>query len=433
MASFWLEFEQGGQTQQASFEKDTVTLGRDRSSDFVLDHPTVSRQHALIVHQGGGAFQLVVLSRGGLTAVDGQRVEDSEIDLYDGASLTLGQYTVRFRSQQAPGRPASGGAQPQGAPAGAAGGAGNFGGGAAQPQGAGNNPGAGGGLKQPAGGLNQPGASGSGGSSLGGGLGQSSGNAQSGGAATGSQPGLSGGQPPPEGQEEPEDGPGIKSWDEIAASSEEEGGRQGDGTGETEERRGLQQIRQNSGDDESNPLLIGAGVVGAVVFLGFALLSGGGDDQTQATEEQVPIEEQQPVEINIECYEPTTCRQEAEEHYERGMDLIERRTVETGNLFKGYHRLLQARRALEEAGVEEIPEEEMPEWQNTHDMARQELSRRFRDFRMRYHQADQRDHYGEMASVLEEIKATYPDRTARENQWAREHERAMKAEGIYPQ
>ncbi len=106
MASFWLEFEQGGQVRQIAFEQDSISVGRDRSSDFVLDHPTVSRQHALIVHQGGG-FQLVVLSRGGLTAVEGKPVQSQEVTLYDGTMITLGQHSFRFRSQYAPPKPST--------------------------------------------------------------------------------------------------------------------------------------------------------------------------------------------------------------------------------------------------------------------------------------------------------------------------------------
>src|SRR5690554_1793712 len=110
MSSFWLEFDLNGQTQNASFTSQSVTIGRDRGSDFILDHPTVSRQHALIVEEGGGSYRLVVLSRGGLTAVDGQPVS-GEATLWDGAMLTLGKHSVRFRAPDAtaqPPRPSSG-------------------------------------------------------------------------------------------------------------------------------------------------------------------------------------------------------------------------------------------------------------------------------------------------------------------------------------
>lgn len=426
MTSFWLEFEQGGQTQQVSFDKETVTLGRDGSSDFVLDHPTVSRQHALIVSQGG-QFQLVVLSRGGLTAVNGQRVQDSEVELYDGVSITLGKYTVRFRSRQAAPRPATQGPP---TPGGAVGGgelsspqSGGIGGG----QGKGN-----GGFSSPPGqapaGGSSPGRTGLGSSSTFQGPQGLSGEDEIAGQPPGGAPPA---MPPQEEAEQVDDGgPGIKSWDEIAASSED-----GDSSKEEEAddgRRALQQIREQSGDDESNPVLIVGALVAAVGFLGFAVFSGGGDDEARQQAQRVPIAEQEPVELTVDCYEPASCQREAERHYDRGMDLIEQRAVETGNLFEGYHRLLQAQKALEEAGVEEIPEDEMPDWHEMHDMAREELDRRFREFRMRYHQADQRDRYREMASVLDEIQENFPERTARENQWAREHERSMQAEGIYP-
>lgn len=65
MGSFWLEYEQNGNLQTFPFEDGNVTIGREQTCDFVLDHPTVSRQHALIVDDGSGQFRLVVLSQGG--------------------------------------------------------------------------------------------------------------------------------------------------------------------------------------------------------------------------------------------------------------------------------------------------------------------------------------------------------------------------------
>ena len=82
MSHFWLEVESDGHRNRFDFEKPTVSIGRDPTSDFHLDHPTISRQHALFV-TNQGTVQLVVLSRNGLTAVDGNRVQGT-LDLRPG-------------------------------------------------------------------------------------------------------------------------------------------------------------------------------------------------------------------------------------------------------------------------------------------------------------------------------------------------------------
>lgn len=366
MASFGLEFEQGSEVQRTSFESESISIGRDRSSDFILDHPTVSRQHALIVHQGNGMFQLVVLSRGGLTAVDGTPVESTEVTIYDGSEITLGKYTVRFRSHQAPPKPASAGADE------AAGGAAGMGGESPEQKEADEEP-----------------------------------------------------------EEEKKEGPQIKSWDEIAASSEEDEneGQEGDVDAQMSN---FQRIKEASSenDDESNPAIIIGGLAGAALLL-FFVLSGGGSGGSGVQQEAATFEEQEPVKISVSCIDPSACRQEAEHNYERGINLIEQRAIETGNLFEGYTRLLEARAYLEEAGIEEIPDE-MDRWQEMHDEARQSLDARFQELRVRYHQANQRNQHREMVNILNEIEAYFPERSARENEWARDRETEMKNEGIYP-
>ena len=361
MASFCIEFEYGGQKQQTNFESESITLGRDRSSDFILDHPTVSRQHALIVHGGGGNFKLVVLSRGGLTAVDREPVSEAEVSLYDGSEITLGQYTVRFRSHMAPPKP------------GGIGDSGNFG---------------------------------------------SIGNSPGGGSA-----------PKPEKKEEKkEEEPEkmIMSWDEIAAGPEK------DEDGEEEAATDFQRIQSatKKKKQESNPAIIIVALAGAGVLLFFALSGGGGGGGGSVTE-QVPFEEQEPVVVSVSCLDASACRQEANQHYQRAVNLIEQRAIERGNLFEGYHRLLKARAFLDEAGVDELPSE-MDRWHELHDLAREDLDRRFQELRVRYHQAAQRDNHREMANVLNEMQGFFPERSARENRWARERETEMKGRGIYP-
>ncbi len=388
MTSFRLEFEQGGQIQTVSFDGDSVSLGRDRSSDFVLDHPTVSRQHALIVREGPGDFVLVVLSRGGLTAVDGQPVQSSEISLYDGTSITLGKYSVRFRSDTAPRKPAG---QPPGGAMGSA----------PMPQ----QP-AGGVSQQPAGGVSQQPA---------GGVSQ--------------QPEAEPEDAVPEKEDPMESGAaGIQSWDEIAAS---EAAREKAENQQAEVAAFRQARDSNKGQEETNPALVGAAVVGIVVLLGVALLAGGGDDGADDRAGDRGQEDRPPVEVSIECHDEASCLAEAEHNYERGVDLIERREVETANLFDGYHRLVKVKASLEEGGIEEIPEQ-MDQLQSLHDEAREELDGTFSEFRMQFHQASQQDEFHRMADVIDDIQTHFPEHTAYEYRWAREREREMQAQGVYP-
>ena len=104
MGSFRFEYEKNGEVQTFPFDGDSITVGRDKSSDFVLDHPTVSRQHAVVVDDGGGEFRLVVLSRGGLTAVDGDQIE-GDAQLFDGSLIHFGELNFHFRSELAPPKP----------------------------------------------------------------------------------------------------------------------------------------------------------------------------------------------------------------------------------------------------------------------------------------------------------------------------------------
>lgn len=93
--SFWLEFNDNGQKREFTFQSQQVSIGRVKAADFVLDHPTVSRQHAVIQMTPGGP-RLLVISQGGLTAVNGRQVY-GEVALHDGATINFGQLTFVFR------------------------------------------------------------------------------------------------------------------------------------------------------------------------------------------------------------------------------------------------------------------------------------------------------------------------------------------------
>lgn len=378
MASFWLEFEQAGDIKQANFESESVTIGRDRACDFVLDHPTVSRQHALIVHQGSGIFQLVVLSRGGLTAVDGQPAQAQEVPLFDGSMVTLGQYSLRFRCNQAQPRP--GGPFPFG---GYGAGAGGLGGTSGQP------------MAGPSGGPVLSAAD----------------NAAN--AATAQRA-------------EDKKGAGIVTWDEIASSSaameEEEVGVVSD----------FERIQAAKKDEGSSPVLVIGGVLAIVGLLVVALLaSAGGDNNRDIVDNSIPWEERTPVEISVSCLDGPECRRRAENSYDQAMALLERRDVETGNLFEAYKRLLELEAYLEKTGSGEVPER-LRDWKEHHDKVRAELDTMFGRWRMEYHRASTLNRHEEMADILIAVNSYFPDRTAKEARWARDEEILMKNQGIYP-
>ena len=232
-------------------------------------------------------------------------------------------------------------------------------------------------------------------------------------------------------EEEPEEkkgardkGADIMSWDEIAASSSED-----DEDGEM--RPDLKRLRDGGGqDEESNPIIIFGALGAAAVMLFFAVFAGGGGGD-DAGDGGSRFSDMPPVEVSVSCLDEVDCRDNAIEAYEQGVDLLERRAVERSNLFNGYEQLMKAEAYLEEGGIGDFPSE-MDDWQALHDDARESLDSQFAEYRVRYHQAQTRQRYSEMAEVLDDIKTFFPERNARENWWARQQERRMKSEGIYP-
>ncbi|RAL24812.1 hypothetical protein DL240_00960 [Lujinxingia litoralis] len=440
MTSFWLEFDHNGQTQNATFAGHSITVGRDRGSDFILDHPTVSRQHALIVDEGGGTYRLVVLSRGGLTAVDGQPV-NGEVTLWDGAMLTLGKHSVRFRAPDSTTRPPRGAAAGPTAPVPAGGGfgqtpaaGGNFGhqgaagsfGQQGAPGGFGQTPVGGGFGQTPAGGgFGQQGAPG--------GFGQTP--AAGGGFGQHAAPGGFG-SPVPNGSPEPgakpasDDPAGIVSWDEIAASDAALADADEDVQASDYQRIQAASAKAGAAPGETNPVVVIGGVVIAVGMLAFTFL-GGGDGGAASGPEKVNYSELPPVQLEVNCLDQTDCMRQAQESYRIATDLLDKKDVENRNLFDGYKRLLEVQAYMEKGGVTEFPAE-MGEWTVLHEGSRAALDDYFRNFRASFHSAMQRDRYLEMAETLNKVEAFFPDSTSRENRWASDMELKMKAEGNYP-
>ncbi len=435
MATFWLEYEQNGNLQKFPFDAQSISIGRDKSSDFVLDHPTISRQHAIITHDGRGNFRLVALSRGGLTAIERVPVQ-GEVELYDGAVLHIGQLWFRFRSDYAAKRapaqaPNQGGYGGMGGSPGQQGqGYGGMGGGSGQSQGFGN---AGGGQGQGAGSFG----------SMGGGQGQGAGSFGSMGGDPGqgagsfgnmggdSSQGMGsfgnmGGQPLGNGPAKPGNDAGIVSWDEIAQSKEAI-----HGDDYVPEATDYDRISAAGTEREkTNPLLVIIGVLLAVGMLGWVFLS---DDGSTVSSERAEFDlsELPPVEIKVSCIGEVDCMRQARATYARGIDLIEKQDVENRNLFAGYMRMLEVRALLAEAGVAGIPEE-MKALEPTEKAARQALDRKFREFKVQFHQSQQKKDSMEMVRVLNSVIVFFPERTAREYRWATNMETDMKRNGSYP-
>ena len=72
-----------------------TVIGRGSEADVVLDDPGVSRRHAEVRVSAQGA-RLSDLSSTNGTFVDGERV--SSVDLFDGATITVGRTELVFRS-----------------------------------------------------------------------------------------------------------------------------------------------------------------------------------------------------------------------------------------------------------------------------------------------------------------------------------------------
>jgi len=75
--------------------KPAVTIGRAPGNDLIVDHPTVSRQHATIKVEGE-AFRLFDLGSANGTFVNGQRVRDP-IVLEDGMTVRFGEVEYVFK------------------------------------------------------------------------------------------------------------------------------------------------------------------------------------------------------------------------------------------------------------------------------------------------------------------------------------------------
>lgn len=449
MGSFRFDYDQNGNSQSFSFDAQSTSVGREQSQDFVLDHPTVSRQHAVVVDDGGGQFRLVVLSEGGMTAVDGRRVQ-GEARLYDGSEVFLGKLKFTFRSAEAPARPSGG----QGAQEGQPGQQSRQGGqhpnqwpqqGQQQgqgPQQGGQQPRQGGqqqnqwaqqgqqpqqGRGQQAGQASQNSPASQSGQMQSSGNAASSGGFQASGAADVQQSNTA----------DAKKRAGITSWDEIAESADEE---------EEEEARSREPDPESladnldphrraggddGGDDETNPALVavaGVMIIGLLYFIVFYNPGGGGG--TTGTQGIGAMEgpKVRLTEDDTRCLAKPECLEKAKNAYSVAKTNF--KSGQTGDLFKGYKNLLRAEKFLEKAEVSNTPSE-MSDLEEMTERARKKLDEKFRNYRVSFHNGKKNGRHEQMARALTNIQQTF-GKAAIEYRWAEERINAMKQRGAWP-
>ena len=100
----YLVYEDGAEHQTVPVQREWTRIGRSLAADVRFDDATVSRRHALIVHQADGTRVLDDRSLNGVY-VNGRRVEWSP--LKDGDQIAVGRHTLWFLDTATVGGPAS--------------------------------------------------------------------------------------------------------------------------------------------------------------------------------------------------------------------------------------------------------------------------------------------------------------------------------------
>jgi pSer/pThr/pTyr-binding forkhead associated (FHA) protein len=105
----FLAFEDDGKQQMVAVQREWTRIGRSLAADVRFDDATVSRRHALIVHQPDGTRVLDDRSLNGVY-VNGRRVEWSP--LKDGDQIVVGRHTLWFIDTASVGGPVTTPAEP---------------------------------------------------------------------------------------------------------------------------------------------------------------------------------------------------------------------------------------------------------------------------------------------------------------------------------
>ena len=92
-----IRFDSGPRTgERVPLDKNKVTFGRAKTSDCIIAHPTVSREHFIIERNNGKLFLVDKGSENG-THANGQRV--SWIELNHGDKIQAGPFTLIFEAE----------------------------------------------------------------------------------------------------------------------------------------------------------------------------------------------------------------------------------------------------------------------------------------------------------------------------------------------
>jgi|GEM_PF-3349877 flagellar basal body-associated protein FliL len=404
MPSFWFETNLNGSPQNVQFNRAPIVIGRGQGVDFLIEHPTVSRQHGQIVHDPARGYRLVVMSRGGMTAVDGAQVV-GEVPLYNGSQIHFGQCAVVFRANDAPQKPGAGGF--------GAGQSGNFG-------------------------AHQSGNFGA----------QQSGNF---GAAPSQGGGFQANSPSPSPSPSPaglgamnledigkgnEDSKPANVWEEIAASAEAMDEDSADSGGWTDDAPSdndyyaRMQAASARGDEKAkglNPILMIAVVLVAAAMVYVFFFMGAG--ASGPAEVKVAMEDKPPVELdNVSCLGEEDCVTQAKQRFAVGKQLLEKKDVHVSNLFEGYKKMLEVK-ALIEQGKAKTPAG-LEEADTFIEESRSELDRIFREQRLLFNRYGKRQMHKQQLQALDTINSYFPDKTTPEYQWAYEKEVELRKKGI---
>ena len=98
----YLAFEDSGRQTVFPIAREWTRIGRSLAADIRFDDATVSRRHALVVHQADGTRVLDDRSLNGVY-VNGRRVEWSP--LKDGDQIVVGRHTLFFMDTATVGSP----------------------------------------------------------------------------------------------------------------------------------------------------------------------------------------------------------------------------------------------------------------------------------------------------------------------------------------
>jgi len=413
MSSFRLDLEFDGRVQSLTFNTPSVTIGRDPASDVFLDHPTVSRQHSLIVASPQG-YSLVVLSQNGLTGVDGNKIEGS-VPIQNGARLQFGQFLATFHSDH--GNPAT---IPAGRPL--------LQEIATQP-GVSQHQGLGVGILHdsptaaiPVVGMASPGFGQQGQPQ---GFGQQAQPQQF--APNLNPTGAPAAQPRPTGAiSNPHTSHGIVSWDDIAnqATSDDKGDKV-----ETHFER-MKAASEKNRKQGTNPvilLVVALAAIGATYFLVFADDNDGGGE--------VIIDEVNKAEIqyladDFACLKPDGCMDAAESRYNIGIENLKKKQADVGNLFRGYMSLDMADRFVKASGKPRPKSMADLDAKRTEALA--ELKTIEQNYQVQYHRSHQRRAFDDMVAAINGMRAQFPDIRSRVYKDADDKEMYMKENAILP-